>query len=195
MTAKLGTLDARQLYRLLDGDPLPPEDGVPRSPSPIPDRFYRAQAPRLLRFFSRRGEKQDAADLVSETFVRFVRAERGRAEPLQCPEAYLSQVGTNLLRNRARAAFLRATISAEMPEDVADPNDLLAALEARDLLNRIQTAMMRLSPKTREIFLAHRIDGATYAQIADRTGLSTKTVEWHMAKAIRHLHRSLGSGR
>lgn len=33
--------------------------------------------------------------------------------------------------------------------------DLTAALEARDLLDRLQNALIRLKPKTRGIFLAH----------------------------------------
>lgn len=71
--------------------------------------------------------------------------------------------------------------------------DMVAMLEARDLLNRIQNALMRLSPKTRDIFLAHRVDGLSYNEIAKRTGLSLKGVEWHMTKAISHLDRVLRS--
>jgi DNA-directed RNA polymerase specialized sigma24 family protein len=50
---------------------------------------------------------------------------------------------------------------------------------------------MRLSPKTRDIFLAHRVDGVSYSDIAKRMGLSVKGVEWHMTKAIAHLDRVL----
>ena len=38
-------------------------------------------------------------------------------------------------------------------------------------------------------FLAHRIDGYGYAEIAHRTGLSIKTVEKHMSRAIAALDR------
>ncbi|MFX8262640.1 sigma factor-like helix-turn-helix DNA-binding protein, partial [Acinetobacter baumannii] len=61
-------------------------------------------------------------------------------------------------------------------ESLAGP-DMIAALEARDLLNRLQGALMRLNPKTREIFLAHRVDGVSYSDIAKRMGLSVKGVE------------------
>jgi RNA polymerase sigma factor (sigma-70 family) len=64
-------------------------------------------------------------------------------------------------------------------------------LESRDMLRRLDAAMMRLRPKTREIFMAHRIDGLTYAEIAARTGLSVKGVEKQMSKALVQLDRML----
>ena len=50
---------------------------------------------------------------------------------------------------------------------------------------------MRLRPKTREVFMAHRMEGLTYAEIAERTGLSVKGVEKQMSKALVQLDRML----
>ena len=47
-------------------------------------------------------------------------------------------------------------------------------LELRDTLRRLEHAVSKLKPRTREIFLAHRIHGFTYAEIAERTGLSIR---------------------
>lgn len=51
----------------------------------------------------------------------------------------------------------------------------------------IAKAMDLLPPKCREIFLLSRLSGQTYQQIADNLGLSIKTVENQMGKAIRLL--------
>jgi RNA polymerase sigma-70 factor (ECF subfamily) len=51
--------------------------------------------------------------------------------------------------------------------------------------------MMRLRPKTREIFMAHRVEGLSYSEIAERTGLSVKGVEKQMGKALVQLDRYL----
>ncbi len=69
--------------------------------------------------------------------------------------------------------------------------DPVAALEARDRLARIEEAVLRLKPLTREIFLACRLDGYSYAEIAERTGLSVRGVEKQMSRAIRQLGRHL----
>ncbi|MCP4029248.1 MAG: RNA polymerase sigma factor [Sphingomonas sp.] len=177
--------------RLREDDPLPPEDRVVRASLALDD-LYRVHGPRLLRYFSRRADRQDAGDLVHESFVRFANSDACREQTIECPEAYLNQIATNLLRDRAKSALQRSLPNHVSADDVPlTGTDLVAALEARDKLNRLQTALMRLKPKTREIFLAHRLDGLSYKQIAERTGLSVKGVEWHMTKAIDHLDRVL----
>ena len=179
------------LPRLGEDDPFPPEDRVvPRSTAL--DDLYRVHGPRLLRFFSRRADRQDASDLMHESFLRFVSSPACRDQTVECPEAYLNQIATNLLRDRAKSALQRSLASHIPAEEVPlAGTDLVATLEARDKLDRLQSALMRLKPKTRDIFLAHRLDGLSYKQIAERSGLSIKGVEWHMTKAIDHLDRAL----
>lgn len=60
------------------------------------------------------------------------------------------------------------------------------------MLRRLEAAMLKLKPKTREIFMAHRPDALSYAEIAERTGLSVKGVEKQMSKAIAQIDRMLG---
>lgn len=176
---------------IAEGEPLPPEDRVTRSP-PALDRLYRAQRPRLLRFFSRRCAPQDACDLVNESFLRLAMAPTTTQASVDNQEAYLQQIANNVLRNRARAAYYRTTSSLDQDDERAHPTaDLTVLLETRDELARLQAALLKLKPKTREIFMAHRLDGATYAQIAAAMGLSVKGVEWHMSKAIALIHRTL----
>jgi RNA polymerase sigma factor (sigma-70 family) len=181
--------------RLSEGDPLPPDDHVPvrtEISRPSLEALYRAQAPRLLRFFARRTDRQDAGDLVQESFVRFAGATTSPDNAPDQPEAYLYRIATNLLRNRARASFQQSVSRHVSADDIPLPaNDAIASIEARDMLNRLEAAMARLSPKTREIFMAHRLDGLSYKEIGINTGLSVKGVEWHMSKAIAHIARVL----
>ena len=177
--------------RLDEDDPLPPEDRVVRHAIGLDD-LYRMHGPRLLRYFARRADRQDASDLVHESFLRFASSTACREQTVDCPEAYLNQIATNLLRDRAKLALQRSLAHHIPADDVPlAGTDLVATLEARDKLNRLQNALMRMKPKTREIFLAHRLDGLSYKQIAERSGLSIKGVEWHMTKAIDHLDRAL----
>lgn len=160
----------------------------------VPDleMLYSAEVPRLRRYFARCGAGQEAGDLVQESFARLAATGSSGRPALERPAAYLHRVATNLLRSRARTA-LRRSLATHVPADtvpLAGP-DPVRALEARDQLVRLQAALRRLSPKTRDIFLAHRIDGQTYQEIATQAGLSVKTVEWHMTKAIGFIDRAL----
>ena len=53
-----------------------------------------------------------------------------------------------------------------------------------DLRRRLEEAVAAMPRKQREIFLAHRLDELSYAEISDRTGLSIRQVERQMARAI-----------
>lgn len=59
--------------------------------------------------------------------------------------------------------------------------------EAPDTNALIANALNRLPPKCREVFLLSRLSGQTYLQIARSLGISVKTVENQMGKAIRLL--------
>jgi len=142
----------------------------------------------------RTAEREDAADLLQETFLRLIKMASVDALPIR-PEAYLQRIASNLLRDRARRSISRA-------DDLHEPLDEQSladgrpgpgtVLEIQDLVNQYEAALAKLRPKTREIFLLHRRDGLTYVQIAAEAGLSVSGVEKHMMKAIAHVDRVLG---
>jgi RNA polymerase sigma factor (sigma-70 family) len=158
------------------------------------DALYREQSPRLLRSLTRRtANAEDARDLVQEIFCRVASLAAGtNLQAIERPHAYLSRIATNLLRDRAKRASRRMQES-HVPADEATlaGTDQQRFLETRDMLRRVETAVLRLRPKTREIFMAHRVEGLSYAEIAQRTGLSVKGVEKQMSKAIAALDRML----
>lgn len=171
--------------------PLSSENGPTSSPVGLAE-LHRVHSGRLLRFFTRHGARQDAADLVQESFARLAGARAKKPDTaIERPEAYLSTIASNLLRDRARIAARCSTANHipvdEMPLAGHDP---IAALEARDQLERVQATLARLSPKTRSVFLAHRRDGISYKDIANREGLSEKAVERRMSKAMAHIKRA-----
>lgn len=51
--------------------------------------------------------------------------------------------------------------------------------------------MAGLSARMREIYLLHRLEGLTYREIADRLGISVKTVEVQMGRALKKLREQL----
>ena len=154
--------------------------------------LHRAHCGRLHRFFARHGARQDADDLVQESFVRFAGMQaKSPDKVVDRPEAYLTTIAVNVLRDRAKVAARRSTASHLPAEEVAlVGSDNIAALEARDQLERLQASLARLSPKSRLVFLAHRRDGLSYKEIARQEGLSEKGVQNRMSKAIAHVSRA-----
>lgn len=175
-----------------EGDPLPPEHDRPASLQDVLGDLYRTERPGLLRFLSRRTPQDRAEDMVQQLFARMAARTEDHAAAITAPAAYLREAARNLVRDQARAAA-RGRERLHVPIDEVElcDGDPIAALEARDRLTRIEQAMLRLKPLTRQIFLARRLDGYSYAEIAEQTGLSVKGVEKQMSRAIKQLGRHL----
>lgn len=174
-----------------EDDGPPPDDRSDEAALRLAD-LYRSESPKLVRMFTRRTRNPtDAHDLVQDVFFRFVRLREG-ARGLDKPQAYLRRIASNLLKDRAKAAARRSdSLHIVADEETLPAVDQQRALESRDMLRRLEGALTKLKPRTREIFMAHRIEGLSYAEIAERTGLSVKGVEKQMSKAILQLDRLL----
>lgn len=179
---------------VVEPDPLPPLNDHGTVEHLCLDALYREQRPSLLRFLRRRTSSDRALDIVQQTFLRVADAVATRSHPIANPVGYLHRTAANLAIDDARADVRRFS-SGHIPVDAVElmAPDQVAALEARDMLNRLEHAMRRLKPRTREIFLAHRIDGFTYVEIAARTGLSVKSIEKHMSRAIAVVDRVMSA--
>lgn len=71
--------------------------------------------------------------------------------------------------------------------EACEPEQLFAA-EIKQLINK---TLQELPPKTREIFLKSRHESKTNKEIAAELGVSIKTVEFHMSKALKHFRSNL----
>ena len=151
------------------------------------EELYRRSAPGFVRILASRTRRDDSADLVQSLFERLVaRARRGG---LEAPGAYLARMAGNEAASQARRAQREAGLAERLREEQATSIDPHRQLETRDMLRRVEAAVAKLKPKTRAIFLAHRIEGLSYAEIAARTGLSVKGVEKQMSRAMADIDR------
>ena len=158
----------------------------------VVQELYREHLGSLVRQLIRRtGCRELAYDLANETFLRLLRLAPGNVRQIQHPEAYLRRASSNLLQRWRKTEAFRARAITSRDLEVDPLVDQVAVLESRDTLRRLEHAMSKLKPKTREIFIAHRIHGFTYAEIAARTGLSIKGVEKQMSKAIAKIDQFL----
>lgn len=155
------------------------------------DDVYRRRSSSLVRQLTRHtGCSETARELAQEAFLRFLRLPPRRVGQIDQPEAYLRRICTNLLKDWGRSRALQH--GSDTPQFAAETYvDQLAVLESRDTLRRLEFAISKLKPKARAIFLAHRLDGLSYNEIAELTGLSLKGVEKQMSKAIAKIDRLL----
>lgn len=183
--------DHASLGSIAEADPLPPDDVRKVTQGAFLERLYRAHHDSLVRFIRRRTQREPAHDVAQRVFCRIAGLTEQEQQRISAPAAYLRHAADNMIRDDARQDHRRsASLHVDADEIALPAGDQWVALEARDRLRRLEAALERLKPRTREIFLAHRIDGYSYAEIAARTGLSIKTVEMHMTRAIAYLEKA-----
>lgn len=100
------------------------------------------------------------------------------------PEAFLMRAALNLSIDAYR---LNSSRGEEVVLDEAVLIDTSPGVEAvalaRERMTRLIGCLGRLNTKTRDIFLAHRVDGMSYQEIARQHRLSVSAVEKHIARA------------
>ena len=149
--------------------------------------FYTREKPRLMRFFARQlGNQADADELAQESFTRFVRA----AQALASPQAYLTRIATNLLRDfveRGSTLLSKRTKPLDDGLHAIAPSDTHRELQAKQDLARWTLILNQIPPQTLDIFLRNRVEGQTYVDIAAELDLPLWVVQKQMLKAIRHV--------
>lgn len=156
------------------------------------ESLYRSEAPGLARRLRAKvGSTEEARELVHDAFARLLGA-RG-FERVARPEAFLSRVVRNLLIDRSRRGSARAThVPLCAAPDIAVPPEQDHGIALDQMRERYRHAVAALPERMRDVFVLHRVEELSYRQIAERCGISIRTVEKHMAEAIVRLDRELG---
>lgn len=157
------------------------------------DEAYRRHGDEVRAYLRRRLDSpEDAEDLAQEAFLRVQRS--GKLEELDNPRAYLMRTAENLLRDRFRRDSLgvfdtgREVTDDEFAHPAPSPE---STASARQELEALAHAMAGLSPKVRQALILHKFHHYSYKRVAAIMGISPKTVEKHLAKAIAGCRREL----
>lgn len=128
-------------------------------------------------------------DLAQEVFLRFWE-KRHQLEITSSLEGYLRRMAVNeaLAHLRKKKYFEEEiTDSTPMETDPGGENHLLQS----ELEANIRLAINTLPPKCKTVFQLSRFEEMTYQEIADQMGISIKTVENQMGKALKVLREKL----
>ena len=156
------------------------------------EALFRALAPGLCALVTRYvRSRQVAEELVQDLFFDLW-TRRSTLVIEQALTSYLSAAARNralnyLKREQRAARWSAAAVGADAPDaDPAAPDEseLLDALELQD-------AIEHLPARCRLVFTLNRQQDMTYGEIAASLGLSIKTVETQMGRALRALRERL----
>ena len=143
------------------------------------------------------GNHDEAADLTQETFIKAYKAYsrfRGEADAVY---PWLCRITVNACKNRFREMERQnrhegpsldhsAAGEFEIGDTHADPADVV---QRQDLEARVQDTILNLPPEFRVVVILRDMQGLSYKEVADATGLTMETVKARLFRGREILRR------
>lgn len=159
------------------------------------EQFVRSQYGRLIRFLRRRNSPERAEEIAQDSIVHLLHYREKVREDEWKPLLYRIAINQAVRYCRRETVRMQQDggISVErIAGDAPLPDEEAERVER---VERLQAAILALPPKCRRVYLLRHANGLSHASIAARCGISTKMVEKHLAIALQHLQRQIGSVR
>lgn len=141
--------------------------------------------------------EQDIADIVQETFLRL--AQYPQPETIRDPRAFLFQTAANLTVDRHRRQTTRERHTVADVDIEAIGGNLRATpehyWESREALDRFVALLDELPEVCRHAFVLYRIEGFSHAEVAAHLGISVRSSERHVMRAMRHFAKRFDDDR
>lgn len=154
--------------------------------------------PKLLVYACRLVGENNAEDLVQDVFINFWANDYTIKDHLQAEKILFRSVynrGLNIIRHdKITASYsegVRQLYKARMDYYDPDRPEAIAKLEDKQLGQAIEEAINALPEKSRQAFKFSYIYGIPEKDIAAMMGISTRTVEVHIYRALRALRKKL----
>jgi len=157
---------------------------------------------RLRNFIRRRvPDPRDAEDVLQDVFYRLVEANR-LLMPIEHVTGWLFRVArnriTDLFRKKKPELFSDA-VSEDEEGEALQIEDLLPSPDAGPealyfrnlLLDELALALDELPDEQREVFVAHELEGRSFKELAEETGVSVNTLLSRKRYAVLHLRERL----
>jgi RNA polymerase sigma-70 factor (ECF subfamily) len=156
--------------------------------------LFRRYQPGVMNYILRvsGGNVPLAEDVAQQVFLSFWvhRNEYDLDKPLT--PLLLTMARNAWLNSAKREGFRRAASleeTASSPAALPTPRD--RSLEQQELQGVLERALSRLDPGVREVFILSRYHEMKYAEIAQILGISIKTVEARLSRALKELQHHL----
>jgi len=160
-----------------------------------------AERPRLRSFILKHAPSRlDAEDILQDVFSEFVEAYR-LLTPIQQTGAWLFRVARNRIIDRFRRRRTEDAVRAsdgrgegeellldELPSPDAGPDAVFAR---RILVDELAAALAELPAEQREVFIAHEVDGRSFRELAEATGVNLNTLLARKRYAVLRLRERL----
>ncbi|MAG56878.1 MAG: hypothetical protein CMJ83_11345 [Planctomycetes bacterium] len=173
-----------------------PADLVPaviRGDGEAVDTWYRLEWPVVYRLgFGFLANAAEALDLAQDAMLHLL-DHLGDWNPGRSYPAWRTAVVANLCRDRLRRLATRQRAESSeallLPQRLPAPD---AGVEAEETRTILVESLGALTPREREVFVLHDLEGASYAEVAESLTIQQSTARTLVTLARRRLRKLLG---
>lgn len=164
------------------------------------DLLFRSYSEELNTYAYRRlKDREAAADVVQDGFLRFLVWSRGRSEAAlpHGPRFFLWRMVGNLTIDLVRRNRILGPLAHldEIADHVADPAPAPdQCLEYRQKYLLLKAALDEVPARRRTALLLNRLDGLSHAEIGSRLGISASMVSKDIMSVLEHCLDRMSSG-
>ena len=157
------------------------------------DRLARRYYAPLASFFRKRTrDTTEVQDLVQQVFLRL--AQHRELGEIRNAEGYIFQTASNTLKDHIRNTAVRERFIREKIEIGDESHSAFSperVLLGRESVAQLADALRQLPERTRDVFMLRCFEGLKHAEIARLQGISVRTVEKHLERALAHLGKTV----
>jgi RNA polymerase sigma-70 factor (ECF subfamily) len=176
-------------YRLLDKDDL--IERLRKGDEAAFDAIFRAWYPSLVRAAESLVRSRAVAEEVVQDVMLELWKRRENIATDSSPQAYLFQSTRNRSLNYLRHQRVERDAEPQLSRDEGVDSTAHSLVVEEEIHVAMKRAVERLPVRCREVFELSRTHQLKYAEIAEVLGISIKTVEAQMGKALRILREEL----
>lgn len=156
------------------------------------EALFLAYTPRLCDFVFRYVHaREEAEEIVQDLFV-WLWQHRATLPIRGAVSTYLYAAARHRALDRLKRERVRERWrSGEASNPAAEPKGADVALELAERQAAIERAIAELPERRRAVCVLRWVDGLSYAEIAQRLGVSEKTVDSQLQNAIRFIRQAL----
>lgn len=157
------------------------------------DALYMRYAPHVEAFaFCMLKNKSEAEDLAHDIFLK-IWENKASLAPIKSFRSYLFKMTKNAIFDIYSHKNVRTRYEQQITHiDDLVTEDVSARIASEDLLMLINLAVEQMPEQRQRIFRMSRYEGLSYHDIAQQTGTSVKTVEYHIHTALAELKKIVG---
>lgn len=155
------------------------------------ESLFRAFYPRLVQYAHKiLQDRDEAEEMVQQVFITLWEQQQ-ELNIHSSLKSYLYRAVHNRCLNSIEKARVRTLYAQETLANTSEEIQPLQSLQHNELQKEMARALDKLPEQCRRVFELSRYEGLKYAAIAEVLGISVKTVENQIGKALRILRLEL----